>query len=136
MQDSIGVYKQLETRFFQTFSEKNYFFEISKCCGYSELVNVAKEGTLQMLYDNVSSIFGKNCKLYIIRESERLWIPSSNDIIKEYLRETPQLKPEYPLPANIVYKIYIDDGSCHINHYQKPIMPPPINICLTCRIHE
>ena len=133
----INPYKKLEERFFRTFSENNYFFEISKCCGYSELVHCRKDGSLKVLYDNVSTIFGQTIKLYIINETDRIWIPNSNDIlIKTYLRETPQLKPEYPLPANIVYKVYIDDGSCHKDHYQKPDVPPPILICLTCRIHE
>ena len=107
------------------------------CCGYSELVSCTKKDSLKNLHENVSSVFGQKIKLYIINETERIWIPDSQDIsVKNYLRETPKLKPQYPLPANIVYKIYLDDGSCHIDHYQKPIAPVTLNICLTCRIHD
>jgi len=131
----IDDYQKLEERFFATFKDKNYFFEVTKCCGYSELVTCSKEDTLKRLHENISTVFGKTVKLYIVNESEKIWIPDSTDIkVKNFLKETPKLKPEYPLPSNIVYKVYLDDGACHINHYPKPVMP--INVCISCRIHD
>jgi hypothetical protein len=128
-------YKDLETRFLNNFKERNYFFEISKCCGYSEIITCSKTGTLKNLYENVIDVFGKNTKLYVL-DDKRAWLPDSNDItVKDYLRETKSLKPEYPLPSNIVYKIFLDDGSCHIDqcNYNPAVF---MDICLTCRIHD
>lgn len=133
----IDDYERLEKRFFTTFKDKNYMFEITKCCGYSEIVSCTKDDTLRKLHENVGSVFGKKIKLYILNVNEKIWIPDSQDItVKNYLKETTNLRPEYPMPANIVYKIYLDDGSCHLDHYQKPAIPRMINVCMTCRIHE
>jgi hypothetical protein len=132
-----NTYEELEKKFQRAFSERNYLFEISKCCGYSELVNCTKGDTLKKLYENVSAVFEiKNINLYVLVEGRRLWIPNTDIEVNKYIKELwPFLKPEYPLPAKIVYKIYMDDGSCHIGQHQTPTLPYA-NVCVSCRIHN
>lgn len=125
-------YNSLKERFSSNFKEYNYFFEISKCCGYSELISCTKEDTLKKLYENVSLIFrNKNIKLFIMIKDEKIWIPNSNDIcVKDYIQMMASfLKPAYPVPCDIIYKIYIDDGHCQTDHNT------PAFICVTCNFH-
>lgn len=94
-----------------------YIFEVTKCCGYSTFVLVNKKGTLLDLYKQISIWF--ECKtmqeLYIISNdgrNEPKTVPMTEMItIKDYVREF--CSPIYPLPNNIVYKIYLDDGHSH-----------------------
>jgi hypothetical protein len=99
-----------------------YTFEVTKCCGYSTFVLVNKRGTLLDLYKEVSLWF--ECKtlheLYIVSNetNEKKTIPITEMVtIKDYIREFQRIffVPLYPIPNNIVYKIYLDDGHCH-NH--------------------
>lgn len=125
----------LEKKFFNSFKERNFLFEISKCCGYSELVNCTKEDTLKKLYENVAAVFCKEVNLYVFVEGKRLWIPNSETKVKKYLKEMESfLKPEYPMPSRIIYKIYLDDGHCHIDHHKKEELPYA-NVCVKCLIH-
>jgi hypothetical protein len=74
----------------------------------------------------------------ILYNNEKIWIPPSQDIfIKDYLREMRTfLKPEYPLPCEIIYKIYIDDGHCAVGHQgYKPSNPSPF-VTFNCKFHE
>jgi hypothetical protein len=127
-----GKYNSLKERFITNFKEYNYLFEISKCCGYSELVSCTKEDTLKKLYENIFLIFrNKNIKLFIMIEDKKVWIPNSSDIFtKDYIQVMNAfLKPEYPIPCDIIYKIYIDDGHCQTDH------KPPGFIHVTCDFH-
>jgi hypothetical protein len=124
-------FNKLKKKFLENYHEYHYLFEISKCCGYSELVSCTKEDTLAKLYNHVSFIFRKKIKLFILIGVQKVWIPSCDLLVKDYLREmTDFLKPEYPLPHDIVYKIYIDDGHCQIDHNI-----PSSFICVSCDFH-
>lgn len=132
-------YNKLYGKFLEGLKNYHYYFEISKCCGYSEMVSCTKEDTLKKLYDHISYIFrNTKIKLFILHGGQKLWIPPSNDIfIKDYLREMREfLKPEYPIPCEIIYKIYIDDGHCVIGHQgYKPVNPSPF-VVFNCKFHE
>ena len=106
----------------------SYIIQVSKFCGYSEFLFIFKNSTLLDLYKNVSNQF--SCYdikgLYIRNEKtmavERIpltekitiryyivQINNSKDEIKDMMR------PVYPLPNKVVFKIYLDDGHCTCN---------------------
>ena len=60
-----------------------YIFEVTKCCNYSTFVLVNKRATLLDLYKEVDYIYSQH------------------------------MKPIYPVPNNVVYRIYLDDGHSH-----------------------
>ena len=113
-ENSLSKYNDLFSSFIKSSNNRNYFFEITKCCKYSEIVDVRKTGNLEDLYDNVRNIFQtNNVNLYILFDNQKYWIPPSNILIRDYLRKVDNiLKPQYPIPSNIVYKIFLDEGSC------------------------
>jgi len=100
-----------------------YIFEITKLCGYGEFLVVYKKQTLLDLYKTVSMQF--ECKdikeLFFINDStnEKIRIPITNEItIWNFLFShnngpVQLIKPKYPVPCKIVYKIYFDDGHTH-----------------------
>uniref|UniRef100_A0A6C0HSF0 Uncharacterized protein n=1 Tax=viral metagenome TaxID=1070528 RepID=A0A6C0HSF0_9ZZZZ len=110
-------YHDLYNKFLGSLKERNYFFEVIKCCGYSELVSCTKEDSLKRLYEVIQTIFHtQNIKLYVGYKGVNVWIPKTDDIkIGDYLRQMEQ-KAEYPIPCNVVYKIFLDDGHCHVDH--------------------
>ena len=104
------------------FPGKMFLFEVTKCCNYSTFVFMYKDETLSDLYKRVSYHF--ECKdvmsLYIINDAnERITVPiSALTKIKDYIISntsgiSKNMKPIYPLPLPVVYRIYINDGHCH-----------------------
>ena len=125
-------YNDLYNKFLGSLKEHHFFFEIVKCCGYSELVTCTKEDSLKRLYEIIRTIFrAKNIKLYISYENVNIWVPESDDVkISNYLSIMKQ-KAEYPLPSNVVYKLFLDDGHCHAdNNNGQPFMN------IICNIHK
>jgi len=124
-------YSDLYNKFLGSLKERNYFFEVMKCCGYSELVACTKEDSLKRLYDTIQTIFhAKTIKLYVAYKGVNVWVPNTIDIkVSDYLRQMEQ-KAEYPIPCNVVYKIFLDDGHCHVDHN---IGRPFTNVL--CNIH-
>ena len=124
-------YSDLYNKFLGSLKERNYFFEVMKCCGYSEIVSCTKEDSLKRLYETIQTIFrAQNIKLYVSYKGVNVWIPDADIKISDYLRQMEQ-KAEYPLPCNVVYKIFLDDGHCHIDHNAgRPFMN------VVCNIHE
>ena len=125
-------YLDLYNKFLGSLKERNYFFEVIKCCGYSELVSCTKTDSLNRLYEIIQTIFHtQNIKLFVAYKGVNVWIPKTVDIkIGDYLRQMEQ-KAEYPIPCNVVYKIFLDDGHCHVDHN---INRPFVNV--VCNIHE
>ena len=94
-----------------------YTFEVTKCCNYSTFVLVNKRATLLELYKEVSIWF--ECKtikeLYIVSSetNEKHTIPMTDVVqLKDYIREQHMI-PIYPVPNNVVYRIYLEDGHSH-----------------------
>jgi len=123
-------YSDLYNKFLGSLKERNYFFEVMKCCGYSELVSCTKNDTLKRLYETIQTIFhAQNIKLYVAYKGVNVWIPDADIKISDYLLQMEQ-KAEYPLPCNVVYKIFLDDGHCHVDHN---VVQPFMNV--VCNIH-
>ena len=114
--------------FLRIFYEYHYIFEIQKCCGYSEWISVYKKDTIQQLYNNLNIQFATNkksiYKLYFINnEGNKILVENNNMIVSEIIKN---LNPIYPMPYWIVYKLYLDDGTCHKHHSTENI---------NCKIH-
>jgi hypothetical protein len=104
--------------FFRILNEYQYIFEIEKCCGYAEWISVYKKDTISQLYKNLNNQFSTNQKtinrLYIIDNGNKLYIENNDSSISDFIKN--HLKPIYPLPCSIIYKLYLDDGTCHIHN--------------------
>ena len=106
-----------------------YIFEITKCCGYSTFITVFKnrnmyeifrcfEDTFQIYKNNYNSTgynsTGYEYNLYVVHRetNEHMFLPRTLDMpIKVYIQENiPYFTPIYPVPATVIYRIYIDDG--------------------------
>jgi hypothetical protein len=98
----------------------DYIFEVTKICGYSEFFFIHKDHTLLELYNQISLQF--SCKdiksLFLAIGVRRYNIPiTSMTSVRKFITDglsDPNMKnylvPIYPLPAKVVYKIYLDDG--------------------------
>lgn len=113
--DIQDVYDEHFSSFLKQLPNEKYVFEVTKCCNYSTFVMVDKRGTLLDLYKEVSNWF--ECKtvkaLYLLDDEEehRTTIPMTDVVsIKDF---TNTLRPIYPVPNWVVYRIYLDDGHLH-----------------------
>lgn len=118
------TYNQNKEAYLRSLFETQYVFEVTKCCGYSCWVSVYKDETYSALYKNVMREFGYPqlpCKfeLYGTNENgENFILPKISDkeelSIKDFLIQNKKFFVTiYPVPAKLVYKIYLDDGHSH-----------------------
>jgi hypothetical protein len=116
------------TRFhqYQTYNS-NYkvFLEVEKCCGYGEFVYVFKKDTLSEVSKMVSKTFDYEARRLYVKDSSDniLDLPlNSEEKLRDFMaRNNRFFTPVYPLPANVVYKIYYEydmnhDGCCCHNN--------------------
>ena len=104
-----------------------YIIELTKCCGYGTFITVYKDETLIDLYKKASMHIGTSeiKSLFIITPlNEKIMIPISGlTTFRHFLMSqimdsnNPNMVPIYPMPAHIVYRIYVDDGHCHVHNY-------------------
>ena len=104
-------------------TNQQYIFEITKLCGFGQFLTAYKKQSLLDLYKTVSIQF--ECKdikqLFFINNctNERIRIPITDEItIWQFIfshnsGSTQIIKPVYPVPCKIVYRIYFDDGHTH-----------------------
>lgn len=90
------------------------FFEINKCCGYSQFIPTYRDGTLKDLYQSFFFHFGFNFPNLVMRRDDNVLIVQNEDILlKDFMRMNPEFfEPVYPLPAKVVYRIYFSDKCC------------------------
>jgi len=106
-----------------TIKSKQYMFNVSKCCGYSEFVSVYKsKSTLADLYKQVTNQFEYNdyppvqeIRLFVKKDDSYLEIPNESNIsLRNFINVNAGFfTPIYPLPASIVYTMYLEDGHIH-----------------------
>ena len=100
-------------------SINNYqiIFQVTKCCDYYEWVTVFKKQTTTDLYKNVGfQFYNTPLNLYGIHKdtNEKIIIPNDDTNIKDFIIQNRDFFiPIYPVPYQIVYRIYYDDGKCH-----------------------
>jgi hypothetical protein len=102
-----------------------YIFEVTKLCGHGQFLTMFKKQTLLDLYKIISLHY--ECKdikkLFFINNctNEKINIPITAEItIRDFLfshnsGSAQIIKPVYPVPCKIVYRIYFDDGHTHGN---------------------
>jgi hypothetical protein len=101
-----------------------YFFDVCKMCGYGEIVMISKEDTLADLYKMAARQYGmeeiENLVLRNEESGETRRIPNTNLSVRDYVKSCYQnsvlryfLRPAYEAPANVVYRVYFDDGHKH-----------------------
>jgi hypothetical protein len=104
-----------------------YIFEITKCCGYSEIIPVYKNETMFDLFSKISHHFDdieiKDLFFYTL-SAEYIKIPLSNKKISDFINENESVIPDKLITFdsksihkvyNKVYIIYLDDGICSCN---------------------
>ena len=106
-------------------SNYQYIFEITKLCGHGQFIPIFKRQTLIDIYKIISLHY--DCKdikqLFFINSctNEKIYIPITHVItIQDFLfshnsGSAQIIKPVYPVPCKIVYRIYFDDGHTHGN---------------------
>jgi len=118
----VNIFENKKQTFLNVMYEYQYVFEIKKCCGYTEWITVYKDHTLEQLYKNVFiqfKTYNENIiRLFLMNQNnEKIELENSNISLRDYIRNNPELfQPIYPIPCWIVYQIYLDDGSCHLDH--------------------
>jgi hypothetical protein len=102
-----------------------YIFEVTKLCGHGQFLTMFKKQTLLDLYKIISLHY--ECKdikkLFFINNctNEKINIPITAEItIRDFLfshnsGSVQIIKPVYPMPCKIVYRVYFDDGHTHGN---------------------
>lgn len=97
----------------------NYILEITKCCSYSEFLTINKDKSLAHLYKAVSVQFHQKVNsLYVYNinnPNDKLIIPfDAWTTMRQFiLSNSAYFTPMYPLPVQVVYNIWYDDGHCH-----------------------
>jgi len=108
------------------------FFEITKCCGYSQFIPAYRDGTLKDLHRAFSFHFGfKIDGLLVKHDGCVLDILSEDMLLKDFIRLNPDFfKPIYPLPAKVVYNIYFVGSCCGCTDApvinEEPVIMEPI----------
>ena len=118
--NSLETYNQKIDKYINIYVKLNmYFIELTKPNGHSCLATVYKNESLYDLYKKTAYHFRvfQVKSLYIITpNNEKILLPfteiiSFNQFLMEQLKDPDNHKmiPIYPMPANIVYRIYVDD---------------------------
>lgn len=110
-------YKSKMKDYVSRISDRNFIFEVTKCCGYSEILCVNKKETLSNFHRNINFQFGKHHEMYVInnKTNEKVTLPDSSDIlIQTFIIENREcFIPLYSLPNDVVYRIHFHDGCNH-----------------------
>ena len=106
-----------------TIRNNMYLIELTKCCGYSCFMTIYKDESLIDLYKKVSLHFQTNDikSLYIYRNDNlKVLVPITDlmtirDFIMSQIMNSNNMgmTPVYEIPAQVVYRIYIQDDHCH-----------------------
>lgn len=112
MANQIDEYNIKINNYIKNISTSKYLIELTKCCNYSEFLTVYKKKTLKDLYTDVKYHYDHlNIEsLYVLTNNEKVIIPNNENIILcDYINNNKNyFIPVYPVPSQIVYKIYLD----------------------------
>jgi hypothetical protein len=104
-------FKQGFKKYLDNLHNNSYMFEVSKCCGYSEIVPSFKNATCADLYRNIMCQFDIKPEIKISvyathASNNKMVIQNDNKPIRNIILENASfLKPIYPLPTSVVYKL-------------------------------
>ena len=114
-------FKQGFKKYLDNVRNNSYMFEVSKCCGYSEIVPSFKNATCADLYRNIMCQFGINIENKILvfatdASNNKMIIQNDNTPIRNIVLENSFFfKPIYPLPTTVVYKLVYEYENEEIN---------------------
>jgi hypothetical protein len=121
--NDINKYNTHINDFIKRLPNNQYMFEFSKCCGYTELITEYKDKSLTDLYKTMQCTFGQLPigepigLLYAVDQTNntKMLVPNDPTVsVRQFIvANRPFFIPLYPIPMNIVYKMYYDDGVCH-----------------------
>jgi hypothetical protein len=114
--ESLKKYDEKMNDYVKRLTNYHVLLEVCKCCDYGQIVPVYKKGTLREMYKSVCYNYDSQLdSLYTMNAEtgEKLVIPHEDITVKDYMQAFPQyFKPLYPVPAMVVYKIYLDKETC------------------------
>ncbi len=114
MTDLLKQYRENMQMYMDASGTPYIFFEINKCCGYSQFIPTYRDGTLNDLHRAISFHFGFKTPPIVMKNEEDMLIVQNEDILlKDFMRTNQEFfKPAYPLPAKVVYRIYFSEKCC------------------------
>ena len=118
---SIDQYNNNLNRYYNYAANNMYTLEVEKLCKYNEFVMVHKNSSI---IDVCNAIFRHfECEN---NEKKRLFVKNANgdicdivtcsstDLFRVFIKNNKDyFTPIYPIPCNVTYKIYIEDGHIH-----------------------
>lgn len=116
---SIDTYNLKLQQYLDSVTNDRIIIEFTKCCGYSQFQIFSNKYTLAEFYQNVSYEWSNTVKLdlFVLDGSgQRLDIPKyiNSTTLREFITNNRTFFiPIYPVPAKVVYRIYLDDGHTH-----------------------
>jgi len=123
MSDLNIEYNEHKNKFINSTVNFQFIFQVTKCCEYSEWVSVYKKQTTSDLYKNIGfqfaglsplTLYGKN------KDDKKIILPNDDTIISDFLLQYPTFFiPIYPIPYQVIYRIYYDDGHNHEHPYHE-----------------
>lgn len=139
--DSVEQYNNKLNELINFIPNYKYIFEVTKLCGHGQFITVYKKQTLLDLYKTISLQY--ECKdikqLFFINNTNnnKIVIPITEqiticDFILTHNSGSNQvIRPIYPVPCKIVYRLYFDDGHTHGNELCELVTPMPTIITYT-----
>lgn len=122
---SINEYNRKLQQYLDGVTNDRIIIELTKCCGYSQFQTYSNKYTLAEFYQNVAYEWSNTAKLdlFVLDGSggsggsgQRLDIPKyiNSITLREFIsNHRTFFIPIYPVPAKVVYRIYLDDGHTH-----------------------
>jgi hypothetical protein len=103
-------------------TNQHIILELTKLCGYGCFIPINKKSTLIELYNSVSLLFEREVlELFFINSetNEKIKVPiSGNTSVQDFIfthnsGSNYKIRPIYPIPCKVVYRLYFDDGHTH-----------------------
>jgi len=128
-------FEKQKTYFFNHLFDTHYVFEVTKECGYSQWVTIYKNDPFSTLYDVIKREFAyiddssKPLQFYITKKEDmdsKIYLKKQKDMTEEertdetvrdfIMKNHEYFTSIYPVPAKVVYRIWLDDGCSHADH--------------------
>ena len=103
-------------------TNQHIILELTKLCGYGCFMPINKKSSLIDLYSSVSQLFEREVlELFFLSDdtNEKIKVPISGNlsvqdfIFKYNSGSKSRIRPIYPVPCKVVYRLYFDDGHTH-----------------------
>ena len=100
-----------EQKYNQMINNQEYIIiELEKSCGWSCFIRVYKIASIEYLYKTVSLSFGNDKNNFNLYVNNDVSLDITNNMTVIEMINTYKLKPIYPYPNKLVYKLlYIND---------------------------